>query len=307
MLDENGNGIVKQRNCWMFSNPPPSFILLGRFGDIIQMLPCFKAVHDRTNTKPVIVSSLQYGSILDGVSYVEPYLIRQHWYMGVPAARVLAEAQFGGAVVPQWWADDERAKQMDEATKGPLVVQCHGHNWGVDIGKWPDYGTSMAERCGFKRDEWIKLPLVFDKRDYKREADLIKRYVGGDNRPLILYNLTGNSSPFGWLPEVQNELLKLFSKQFKILNLGPIHAHRIYDLLGLYDRAVGLITSDTSTLHLAPASNIPYVAFTVGGWTQSVPKGRCELQITYNDVMSRIHEVWTTIVKWKAAADANRS
>ena len=88
--------------CWMFPPRPPVFILLGRYGDIIQLLPCFKAIYDRTKLKPVVISSKHYGNVFKGVSYVEPILIQAHWYMGVPDARKMAEAQFGGGIVPQW-------------------------------------------------------------------------------------------------------------------------------------------------------------------------------------------------------------
>lgn len=293
------------KSCWLFPKRPPVFVLLGRFGDIIQLLPCFKAIHDRTGTKPIVISSHDYGNVFEGVSYVEARTIRAHWYMGVPTARDIADSEFGGGIVPQWWHDKERSELLEAATKGSLVLQCHGHNWGVDISKWPDYGTSMADRCGFSRKEWINLPLVFDKRDRMREATLCRSVMNGDSRPMLLYNFKGNSSPFGFVPEVLNRMISRFNKTYHMVDLGKVRAHRIYDLLGLYDRAAGLVTSDTSTLHLAPGSKIPYVAYTVGGWTQSVPKGNCKLQITYNHAPQRLNELCMIVDQWKDRQRAN--
>lgn len=284
----------------MFRKDRPCFVLLGRFGDLIQIFPCFMAIHERTGHKPVVIVAKEYSSLFDGISYAEPYELTTGWWQGVPKARQVAKSLFGAAIFPRWWEDDEaHDKMIAEGTAGDFVLQCHGDKWGVDINKWPDYGTSMAYRCGFSREEWTKLPLVFDKRNEFRERQLREATIGRDPRPVVLYNFSGNSSPFPYPPEMQAMFRNTFTKTFRFVDLSTIRASRLYDLLGLYDHAAGLLTSDTSTLHLAPASKIPYIAFTVDGWTSSVPKGNCVLNVKYSQAMQQTQKVIEQMSYWR--------
>ena len=84
----------------------------------------------------------------------------------------------------------------------------------------------------------------------------------------------------------------------KFVDLDNVKAERIYDLVGLMDAAVGMVTVDTSTLHLAAASCRPYVALTVGGWNTSVPKGNCALRMDYGEVLGRVEEIGSMVESW---------
>lgn len=303
MLDSVGSQPL--RSCYLFHPTAPMFVLLGRYGDIIQVLPCWREIYLRTGFKPQVMVSHEYANLFQGVSYVEPYPIREHWWMGMPKARQIAEALSPNVIVPQWWNDDPvHAKMIADSARGNFVIQCHGVQWGVDTSKWPDYGTSMAARCGFTREEWLALPLVFDQRDPDREARLWDQVVGEEDRPVILYNFSGISSPFQFAPEVTNTIRNHFGRRFRFVNLGSgsgsagVRATRIYDLLGLYDRAAGILTSDTATLHLAAASPKPYIAFRVGGWTSSVPKGNCDFACFYSEVPSNMQLILDTMGRW---------
>jgi ADP-heptose:LPS heptosyltransferase len=60
---------------------------------------------------------------------------------------------------------------------------------------------------------------------------------------------------------------------------------------GLYDNADMLITTDTATLHLAQASDIPAIEFIVDTpsmWHGSVPKGNCIYSCRYGDVLKEM-------------------
>ena len=48
-----------------------AFVILGRFGDIVAVLPAFRHIHETTGKKPRVVTSQQFGDIFDGVSYVD--------------------------------------------------------------------------------------------------------------------------------------------------------------------------------------------------------------------------------------------
>jgi hypothetical protein len=275
--------------CFFIKEPkvkPPCFIQLGRFGDLIQLFPAFKAVRDRTGQTATVITSTQYMSVFEGISYTNPVASNWEWWEGIPKAKQLADDQFGGGIILQWWLDAEAQPPFHypDLIKNPggIILQCHGREWGVDIARWPDYGTSMWDRAGFTREEMKTLPLVFDRRDYQRELVLYHQVKDRKNLPLLLINFNGQSSPFAAVPEVMG-VINRFRRRFQIVDLGLIRAEKIFDLLGLYDRAVGLVTIDTSTLHLAPATRIPYFAYTVGGWNSSVPKRNCQCEVKYTE------------------------
>ena len=288
--------------CWVSKATPPCFVLPGRYGDIIQILPCWLEIYRRTGNRPHVIVSREFASVLDGVSYVIPIVINETYYPAMTKARNLAEKLCMNAIVPRWWLDDpEHAAMVAESAKGDFVIQCHGQGWGVDIAKWPDYGTSMASRCGFTLEEWKELPLVFDRRDYTREKKLADYIMRGDKRPVVLYNFTAISAPFGYAGEMFRALKNSFGNTFRFIDLGSVTAYRLYDLLGLYDLAVGMMTVDTATLHLAPATRIPYVAFTVDGWRSSVPKGNCVLHVKYSKAWEQISRTMEKIAAWRPA------
>lgn len=282
---------------------PPCFIILGRYGDVIQLLPAFQAVKERSGHTPIVIVSTDYASVFDGVSYVQPFPVHWHWWQGVPNARRLAEEQFGGGIVCAWWNETkDRIRLIEQANAGGVVLQSHGNNWGVNIAEWPDYGTSMWDRAGFSREEMMGLPLVFDRRDAGREG-VLTRTLPRSGKPLLLVNFRGDSSPFGPHPEVMR-VVNEYAGAFNIVDIGKIRCSRIYDLLGLYDLAAGLITIDTATLHLAAARNVEYVAYTVNGWTSSVPKGRVALEVKYSDALGRLPELRPILDRWAGVVRA---
>lgn len=294
-----GSKQAKLDRCWSLPRVPPLFIQLGRTGDLLLLFPAFKLIHERTGNKPVVLVSNEYSNVFDGISYAIPWVFQGHWYSDMPKARALAERVYGSdyALIPHWWSPGVNPTNIP---LGPMVLQCHGHGWGCSPERYPDFGTSMWLRAGLTRQEMIETPLVFDRRDKDREEALFKMHVH-DTRPLLLYNFTGISSPFGYVPEMMH-LLRPYRGFFNMLDLGAIRAHRIYDLLVFYDRAVGLITTDTATCHLAPASNVPTLWLTVPGWGKSVPRGNVALHVQYDEVPRCLGEIEMLIQDWQERA-----
>lgn len=293
--------------CWWLPKHPPVFCVLGRYGDLILLLPAFLEIYRRTKLKPIVIVSRDYASVLDGVSYVTPDVVKEGWWAGIPTARAMAQLKYGHVIVPQWWNDAETAGDIaeDMNASGVRVLQSHGHQWGVNMDANPDFGTSMWRRAGFSRKEMLSLPLVFDRRSSEREDMLIKMHVQ-TGRKLLLYNFTGISSPFGYVVEMTH-LMADYRNSFQMLDLGSIKAKRIYDLLGLMELAVGIITIDTATLHMCPAVKTPSVMFCVDGWTSSVPRGNCVFHCHYSEFPKRASELkkvlneWSCVDKTKAA------
>lgn len=251
-----------------------TFIQLGRNGDIILLLPAMLAIYQRTGFKPRMIVSSEYASVLDGVSYVERVSLNIHWWNGMGQARAFADLNFGGG----------------------QVTQCYAHGWGIDLSKWPNFSTSMWDRTGVPISEMQRLPLVFDKRNATVERNLIKAHRK-TSLPVLIISLNGQSSPFHAGKDVF-DIVNKFRDRFEIIDIGMIRAPHIYDLLGLFDIAAGIITSDTATLWLAQASPIPSIAFSVDGWCGSIPRGNCVLNLRYSEVAGRKAEMEPILEKW---------
>lgn len=249
------------------------FIQLGRYGDIILLLPAMKYIHDTTGQRPKLICSTQYASVLDGVSYVEAIPLQVDWWTGMTAAQEFSKSNYGGSI----------------------TLQCHsGTNWNVDRKNWDSYMTSMLHRTGVPLFLLEQLPLVFDQRNAEREKKLIPN-TGG--KPIIVINTAGNSSPFPFAGQLM-DMMSGFRSRAEIVDIGPIRCERIYDLLGLMDAAVGSVHIDTATLHLAHACARPYVALTVDGWCSSKPLGNCVLDVKYSQTIGKLDAIRKTIASW---------
>ncbi len=282
-------------SCWFLK--PMTVIQLGRFGDLIILLPALWEIHNRTGHKPNVIVSQEYSSVLEGASYVTAHPIPVHWVDGMEEAKRFAKEKFVDFIIPAWWND--KTFVVPPKYRGHFSLTHHGRTYGINRSIWPNFMASMWERLGFTQHEMMTLPLVFDRRTIRPSITRKK--------PLLLYNFTAISSPFGYLDELWPVILRCARQGFQLMDLGKIKAHRIYDLLDLYDEAVGLLTCDTATLHLASASTVPYIAWTQNGFLGSVPRGNCVLQIPYDQTLQRLHEVKAVLELWRNARSPSQS
>lgn len=271
------------------SQDAPIICQLGRYGDLIVILPALKAMAERYRKPITVVVSQEFSGLLDGVSYVKPWVVPFNWWEGTSKAKQIASKECSNVIVPQFWNDPSWVN----SSNGKLQFKVHGRDWKFD-GEGSDFGTAMWNRLGFTRKNMLEWPLVFDRRDLGRELQLYKAHVHTPSKPLVLYNFTAISSPFPYTPEMMR-LLQPYRSRCELVDLGQIRAIRIYDLLGLYDRARGLITADTATANLAPASDVPTV------WMMAntrYPKGNVTLQMRYDEVARRQQELIPVLEKW---------
>lgn len=274
----------------MLPKYPPCYVQLGKFGDIMILLVAMKHVHDECGYRPVVLTSQEYGSILEGVSYVQPWLEPLHWVNDVGRARRLAELRYGWSVVPKWWDDPGHLPPPVVNGDPVATLKIGNRTMEVPAAQWDSYQLSQWRAMGFQSKDMLEWPLVFDRRHRMRELDLVKRVFRTSKKKLLFNLFGGGSSPFGFDPEVMREIYR-YGPHFEIVNLAAVRANRIFDLLGLFDRSAGLITSDTSTLHLAGACEIPYVAYVANGGGGSIPKGNCQLAIRYGETVNRLGEL----------------
>jgi len=227
-------------------------------GDILVLLPALKYLA-RDKTVSLVVNE-KYASIASGHEWLNviPFKGKAQEYK---KAMLLAES--GG--VP-------RLAQVGYV-KDPRV----SGSWSTDI--WI--------RSGVPIDLYDVLPLELDNRNSVAEQALIDKYIEGD-RPLILLNTIGNSSPYKFGDGLRQTLAKEFGDYFQILDLAFVKAKRIIDLMGLYDRACLVISIDTSTLHLTNANRVPTIALVrdpddTDTWGQSARRSHWIERLTYSD------------------------
>lgn len=283
------------RTCWFLRPVPSTVILSGKFGDCVQMTGAFHEISQRTGYPVNVVCSEEYGSVFDGCSFVNAIPVTASW-TDTAKLKAVAESQFGGGTVLQFWQDPESPEFQNK--RGGISLQIHGKHFRVDTAIDPHYSASMFRRAGFSWAEAINLRPVFDRRDPVREADLLNRCWPKRDKPMLLVTFSGQSSPWGYLPEAYPVISPLL-KHFHVVDLGKLKAVRVFDMLALFEHAAGLITVDTLVLHLVAATDLPYVAFRQNGWLGSVPKGNCVLRIPYAQTIRRLPEVLAVLQSWQ--------
>lgn len=242
----------------------PTFVSLRRAGDIIALLPALHRISVRDKVIPTLVVAKEFMPILDGVTYMN----------GIP-----------------WFGEWENPLEAARQHKG-INAQVFGKGIKTNTAS----GNFVYDAWGLIGERWNRhRPLVFDNRNLDREEALAQR-VFLTNKPKILLKLHGNSSPFADADFVRQSVHRLFGDMAEIVNLDEVVADRIYDLLGLMDRAVCLVSIDTVCLHLAHASTCPVIAFTNGNaFGATPPRGNCIFRHPYIAVQARWQEVNTLI------------
>lgn len=241
----------------------------GRYGDIINILPLAKMLAYRNGGTIAMVTSTDYASVIEGCSYIvsDPYPGR---FEQIREAIDYAKKKYANVI----------------------VSQAYGFNWLVE--KLTDSYAKESWRIAGYPTLFGTLPLIFDRRDKERELALVESVK--TDKPMMLVNTSGNSSPANAFSDrLKQELRSRWESKFNIVDIGNIRADMIYDLLGLYEAARIIITTDTSTMHLLAATNTFNIQiYNPRPWYGTPIVGsNCILRISYDEVISKmmyVHE-----------------
>ncbi len=220
------------------------YIQLGRAGDILNVLPLLWRDFRKTGERQGLLVAEAHISLLDGVSYVEPF-------------------GFDGDFreIHKAWA--YAASLVVDSDREIVCTQIYGEQL-----------KTMQDCWSFMRESWNRVPdapswgtlqLVFDRRDPAREQAVIdqltKRFEHPE-WPFIVLALEGTSSPFPDGAALKRELQRYaLSNRVNVVDISGFTAHKFYDLLGLFERASCLVAIDSGPLHLAHAvPTLPVVA-----------------------------------------------
>lgn len=242
---------------------PSVFVMLGRFGDICNVLPMLKAEAD-AGRRPTLVVSKDFVSIMDGVSYADT-IVWDGPYDRLP--------------------DCLRWLRRDRGIHAPVVAQYHRNPY--DKARLTDSYQREVWRLAGRLDQFASRgPLVFDQRDAGLEKIVVDQVRGTDPRPLVLVATESISSPFSQRTELFHAIERAVGAECHVVDLSQWKAGKIYHLLGLYDAAACLVTVDTVHLHLSRATKTPVIAIINDGWRGSVPPENAVVTIRYAELAS---------------------
>lgn len=188
------------------------------------------------------------------------YLSKDHQITLITCERYADEVKdipwLGVHVFDGWDSEWQRALKVAEKY-GEVRLSQVGH---VPLERQqPNWALEEWQRLGMPIDTFYTLPLEIDNRNFIDEQAIIDEHIKGD-KPLLLLNTVGNSSPYPYGDRLREFLKKRYGKHFQILDLAFVEAKRFIDLCGLFDKATALISIDTGTLHLGNFNKIPTVA-----------------------------------------------
>jgi len=251
-------------------------VQLGRFGDIINILPIARHLYLTTGEKPHIMINREFSRLLEGVSYAAPKAVTLNW-LHLNTALELAKQQFGTVVESQICGQGYTPKKR--------MVAFNHESW---------YEAGFASHF-----HDAAFPLVFDRRNAATEA-AVRNRLFRTNKPKIVTNLTAAfTAPFHMGRQVALALQATYGATFEIVDIGTLKLPHVYDLLGAIEHAKVFVSIDTATLHLAAAAPVPLVALVRNGWEGALPRFNCAARLTYdNATPERVCDAVGAAIHW---------
>jgi hypothetical protein len=243
----------------------PALIQLGSNGDIVSLLPILRDIAGKGD-RPTVICRPEYAAVLEAVSYADALPVDFRVAHPMLAEKWAKDQGFDPVLVPQVYQNLHRAHPPCE-------------NWQAE--QW--------SRAGYI-DRFHELPTVFDRRDHAGEQKGITAHLdASDSRPVLAYNLYGETSPYAFWNEERTWLEQSFP-QYQLLDIGLAWLDKIHHLLGLLELADVLITIDTSTLHFAHATGTPTIALLPEEvWSRSEARSHWVYSCTYPQSVQAAH------------------
>ena len=164
----NATRAVSAAASRLFTNKDPSAIVqIGRFGDLVNVLPAVRMIAHRDESKPVVVVGKEFYKILEGVTYATSDVF-DGANGDLNAAIQYAKDNYKDVRVGQVWGTDYK-----------VIQKCSAYN----VDNWERLG--LAER-------WSDSVLpTFDARAYARERKAIEANTKKIPLPIVLVSLSG--------------------------------------------------------------------------------------------------------------------
>lgn len=226
--------------------------------------------------------SKEFESLLDGVSYCDRIVYPGHYSQSVLAADF---AQASG--------------KFDNI----YLCQCYGTTVERGTDSYAKESWRLVERLHL----WDQLPLIFDRRDLIREQDQFKQLQFDHRKPIVLLSHSGRSSPF---PH-RSVLINLFTMpEINVLDVSNWTLPRFYDMIGIMEKSIALVTTDSGLLHLAQAvPSLPVIAITTHSpdlWHGSPRRPSHVFNCRYNEFIDRSLEIPDILKRLASGVKINR-
>lgn len=238
-----------------------------------------------------LMVSRKYANLLEGVSYCNPIIFDGEPH-DLTGAVELAKKTGMDWVVCQVNGRPEDTKQL-------VYERTEEFRKGLGANAMTDSWVKEVFRAAGMWGHWRRQPpLVFDRRSKEREQALLDAHMPSGKKRPILVATSAETAPFRYKELLMELLDGRFRKNFRVVDLDSFRADRIYDLLGLFDRAKCLISTDSALLHLANASKVPVLALVNDRpslWFGSAWRPNHVFYCRYGDFGSRVMEMLETI------------
>lgn len=267
---EDGTFAKRHENPSDPRSDKPCILTLGRYGDILNILPMAQHIYRDQGVKPDIMVAREYQDIQRLVDYADivPFNGSFHDY---------AEAQMEAV---------HKYKNLYDAA-------VYGNGLVIRKSNTPNFQEEAYWRAG-----------LHDLFTSGGAANIEIKQQGEPKIevPDIVVNLSGNSSPLS--PEVKAMLMTaLKSSGSSFLDISDLKLPSFCDLEPILRKAKLVITIDTGTLHLAGAVGTPYVALVADRpqmWHGATTRGNCIMRCRYSEIGKWMPQI-SAIIRAKAA------
>ena len=238
----------------------PTYIQLGKHGDILSILPILQEEYRVTRCRPALIVAKEYSEIPLELDWLETIIWEGDWQDLHGALRF---AKIRGGVVH--------------------TPQTHGKDFPIKR-EHPSFQLDQYDRCG-RLKEWGTLPLTLPRGN--------PSMVAFPPVPYIIFSDHSQSSPFPHKEELFTILKETFPSHL-IVRLSSIRLPRLLDLLALMDAADLIVCVESMPLHLSLATRTPVIALatdTPSRWHGSAYHPRMALHVRYGDYALRREEI----------------
>jgi hypothetical protein len=248
-------------------NTVPAVICCGRLGDVCAAIPIAHQLAYETGTPTPFIVSREYAPLLEACSYIEPIIVDE------PFHRI-------GRVTRRFAPKHKRIHVAQIYSTDDLIPPRVTDSFVTDA--W--HRAGMLEKFG--------LPLVFDRRDAKRELSLKADMGLLSPEPYIVVHAGGISSPY---PH-RHELLKaLHDVPARVIDITCLQCAKPQDLLAVLEGASCAILADSFPLHLSFAlPNLPVIALQTDkpdNWFGAPSRPNWVASYRYGESLSQLHQI----------------
>lgn len=237
-----------------------ALICLGRAGDLLNALGV-ASVYRRRGYSVTILTSPPYASIVQASDFALRVVPVECVSRGLGQALYIAEQEF----------DTIR------------VCQAHGREGGKPAPRRnpleKHWDQEAFVRAGLTAFHHHAEPPPSLHPSVSEATRIFKHFKVTPSTPYIVTCFEGKSSPVP--QDTRLRLMSMFMDVRGVVNLDGFRCESVVDLLPLLEHAVGLITVDTSILHLSRWSETPTLALVNEGWLGTATRPHWIARIPY--------------------------